>query len=106
MYYLSKTKIEGYDLADFVYNYFHNPQAEMSGYLEEVVLFCVDVRSKIHSKEISFSQGYKQVCEMMGSVMGGVLETRLDREEKEFFEGLLNDIPEKATKSHLPHHPL
>jgi predicted secreted protein len=96
MYYLSQSTLEGYDLSDFVYSYFHNSEAEISGIPEKMVLFCVDIKRKIKNKDISFSKGYREVCQMMGDILGGVLETKLDDEEKEFFKALLDFIPDSA----------
>ncbi|MFM6603414.1 MAG: hypothetical protein ACKPH3_04925 [Dolichospermum sp.] len=100
MYYLSQSTIEGYDLVDFVYNYFHT-EAEISGYLENMVLSCVDVKRRIKKKEISFSKGYKEVSQMMGDILGSTLQKRLDCEEKEFFKELLGFIPDSAIEGNL-----
>ncbi|MFM6224361.1 MAG: hypothetical protein ACKPDM_29075 [Dolichospermum sp.] len=100
MYYLSQSTIEGYDLVDFVYNYFHT-EAEISGYLENMVLSCVDVKRRIEKKEISFSKGYKEVSQMMGDILGSTLQKRLDYEEKEFFKELLGFIPDSAIEGNL-----
>ncbi|MFM6202846.1 MAG: hypothetical protein ACKPE1_27550 [Dolichospermum sp.] len=101
MYYLSQSRLEGYDLSDFVYNYFHNSEAEISGYLENMVLSCVDVKRRIKKKEISFSKGYKEVSQMMGDILGSTLQKRLDYEEKEFFKELLGFIPDSAIEGNL-----
>ncbi|MFM5891444.1 MAG: hypothetical protein ACKOQS_24655 [Dolichospermum sp.] len=127
-YYLSHCSLESYDLVDIVYNYFHNPEAEIKGYVEVMVWFCVDVKRKINnkdiSKNISFAEGYNEVCLSMDYLLaealrlgnnlhkqiyllpqpihilnGEILENKLDDEEIEFFKELLLDIPDSALDS-------
>ncbi|MFM5888653.1 MAG: hypothetical protein ACKOQS_10255, partial [Dolichospermum sp.] len=107
--------------------YFHNPEVEIKGYLEVMVWFCVDVKRKINSKDISknisFAEGYKEVCLFMDYLLaealrlgnnqreiflllqpihilnGEILENKFDDEEIEFFKELLLDIPDSALDS-------
>jgi 3-hydroxy-3-methylglutaryl CoA synthase len=94
MYRLSEAMLEGYDLGDYVYNYYHNPEAKMPKIILDMVLFCAEIKRKINNKDISFTKGYKQVCDMFGNFLGVVLDNELNPDEKDFFNELLSYIPD------------
>jgi hypothetical protein len=47
MYYLSTVRLEDFDLVDYVYNYYHNKDAEIPDRIIEMVIFCAEVKRKM-----------------------------------------------------------